>query len=84
MKKRNFEKVDFYSESWPIVLNKLENDGFYFAKDNWDDFNFKTTYQVAVKFGDVLEDLGYINLSTFPYSNIFIDFKKSRFILFGF
>ncbi|WFB92274.1 ATP-binding protein [Streptococcus parasuis] len=82
MKKRNFDEVDFYIESWPIDLNKLENDGFYFAKDNWDDFNFKTTYQVAVKFGDVLEDLGYINLSTFPYSNIFIDFKKVKSQLF--
>lgn len=78
MEKRSFGSVEFYNLDWPIDLESLNNDGFYFAKDNWDDYGFKTTYEVAVKFGDVIQNLGYINLSTLPYSDTFIDFEKIK------
>lgn len=78
MEKRSFRSVEFYNVKWPINLESLNNDGFYFAKDNWDDYGSKTTYEVAVKFGDVIQNLGHINLSTLPYSDTFIDFEKIK------
>lgn len=78
MKKINFNNIGFYNESFPINITQLSGDGFYFAKDNWDDFGFKTTYEVVVKIDESVFELGYINLSQYPYSDEIINFNNLK------
>ncbi len=44
-------------------------EGFYFAKNNWNDFGFRTSYQVVAYFDNKINYLGSINVSYYPYSN---------------
>ena len=50
LKKRAYSEVNFFTRSWPIIDSEFSIDskeGFYFARDNWNDFGFKTTYEVV-------------------------------------
>ena len=69
MKRRRFAEVNFYTTNWPIDTDQDMSDGFYFAKDNWDDYGFKTTYQVVACFEGEKKDLGNINITVYPYSS---------------
>lgn len=69
MKRRRFAEVNFYTTDWPIDTDQDMSDGFYFAKDNWDDYGFKTTYQVVACFEGEKNDLGNINITVYPYSS---------------
>lgn len=72
LKKRAFSEVNFFTRSWPIFDSEFSidsNEGFYFAKDNWDDFGFKTTYEVVAYFDYKKTNLGVINVSYYPYSD---------------
>lgn len=66
LKKRAFSEVNFFTRSWPIIDSEFSIDskeGFYFAKDNWNDFGFMTTYEVVAYFDYKKTDLGFINVS---------------------
>ena len=43
MKRRRFAEVNFYTTDWPIDTDQDMSDGFYFAKDNWDDYGLEIT-----------------------------------------
>lgn len=83
MRQRVFGEVNFYTVNWPINFERELEEGLYFAKDNWDDYGFKTTFQIGACFDGKKYDLGSINISFYPYSNekriIFEDIKSSSF-----
>lgn len=72
MDRKEYSKVNFFTRSWPMVDSDFSIDsmeGFYFAKNNWNDFGFRTSYQVVAYFDNKINYLGSINVSYYPYSN---------------
>ncbi|WP_148888769.1 AAA family ATPase [Streptococcus cristatus] len=81
MDRREFSKVNFFTRSWPIADSEFSIDsmeGFYFAKDNWDDFGFRTSYQVVAYFDNKINHLGSINVSYYPYKDELIPFDRLK------
>ena len=75
--KKRFEDVDFYLRGYINYESDMNKDeGLYFVRDGWDDYGFKTLYNVYAVFDGVEYDLGYFNATFYPYNehNNLIDF----------
>jgi putative ABC-type multidrug transport system, ATPase component len=79
--KKRFEDVAFYSlgySDYKYGMNKDE--GLYFVREDWNDYGFKTLYNVYAVFDGAEYDLGYFNATFYPYDEEcnFIDFRNLK------
>lgn len=78
---KRFEDVAFYSlgySDYKYGMNKDE--GLYFVREDWNDYGFKTLYNVYAVFDGAEYDLGYFNATFYPYDEEcnFIDFRNLK------
>ena len=79
--KKRFEDVAFYSLGYSDYKYRMNKDeGLYFVREDWNDYGFKTLYNVYAVFDGAEYDLGYFNATFYPYDEEFnlIDFRDLK------